>query len=169
MSDVVLKIRPAEPADAELIYNWENDTDVWLYGLSPAPVSRFAIEQYLLSTQADPVVDGQLRLIMEAGGASVGMIDLYDIDMRNRRAFIGIFVDSAARRKGFGAKALDMLCAYCRENLALHQLFAVVAADNEASFTLFQSAKFLGCSVLPQWLSAIGGKFKDAILFRKVL
>ncbi len=169
MADIELKLRPAEPDDAALIYDWENAAEQWLCGLSPAPASRFAIEQYLFSTQVDPVLGGQMRLVMEAAGKPVGLVDLYDIDMRNRRAFIGIFVENSARRKGFGRKALDLLCAYCRDNLSLHQLFAVVATDNEASFTLFQSAKFQGCSVLPQWLSAPGGKFKDAMLFRMVL
>ena len=44
-----IALRRAEPEDADLIFRWENDRDIWRVSGTHAPYSRFQIEQFLLS------------------------------------------------------------------------------------------------------------------------
>ena len=41
-------IRAAEPKDASLIYDWENDQEIWRVSETYMPYSFYQIEQFLL-------------------------------------------------------------------------------------------------------------------------
>ena len=82
---------------------------------------------------------------------AVGAVDITDYDPRNRRAQAGIVIDSDFRHRGIGRKALRMLAEYCRRNLGLYQLYAIVGNDNAPSIALFRSAGFTSVAQLPDW------------------
>ena len=89
----IVSLRVAEPNDADLIYRWENDMDIWRDSETRVPYSMRQIEQFLLNNN-DLVSENQLRLMIEnSNGDAVGCIDLYDYDEFNSRAGIGILVD----------------------------------------------------------------------------
>ena len=75
-------LRIAEPHDADNIYRWENDMEVWRDSETRVPLSLFQIERFLLSNN-DLESNKQLRLIIEDAynGVSVGCIDIYDYDV----------------------------------------------------------------------------------------
>ena len=43
-----LIIRAAEPQDAALIYQWENDQEIWRVSETYVPYSMYQIEEFLL-------------------------------------------------------------------------------------------------------------------------
>ena len=57
-------IRAAEPNDAKLIYNWENDQAIWRVSETYMPYSLFQIEQFLLNNN-DLFSVRQMRFIIE--------------------------------------------------------------------------------------------------------
>ena len=81
ISENNISLRIAEPEDAEVIYRWENDRSVWRVSETIAPVSRFQIEQFLLSN-TDLTASHQLRLMVELHpDGPIGCIDpLYTDD-----------------------------------------------------------------------------------------
>ena len=83
---------------------------------------------------------------------AAGAVDLTDYDSRSRRAQVGIVIDSDFRHRGIGRKALRLLAEYCRRNLGLYQLYAIVGNDNTASMALFRSAGFTSVALLPDWI-----------------
>ena len=47
MSNNQIALRPLEPTDLDTLYNWENDTALWMVSDTVAPYSRAALWQYL--------------------------------------------------------------------------------------------------------------------------
>ena len=52
IKDKTITLRCAEPDDAELIFRWENDRNIWRVSGTHVPYSRFQIEQFLLGNNA---------------------------------------------------------------------------------------------------------------------
>lgn len=80
-SDIV-RLRALEPEDVDILYKWENDTNVWKVSNTVAPFSRHILRQFIDSQKYDIFETRQLRLIIEEkeGSRAVGCIDLFDID-----------------------------------------------------------------------------------------
>jgi RimJ/RimL family protein N-acetyltransferase len=99
-------LRPLELTDLDLLYQWENDTSDWAASGTNIPFSRTFLIEYILSAQADIYQAGQMRLAIEcpATGKLAGAIDLFDFDAKNRRAAIGIIIDSGHRRLGIASR-----------------------------------------------------------------
>ena len=55
-------MRALEPADVDLLYEWENDGGSWHLSSTVAPFSRHLLEQYVLSAGQDIYTVKQLRL-----------------------------------------------------------------------------------------------------------
>ena len=75
--------------------------------------------------------------------AHVGNAWLWAIEPRHRKAELRIVVgEPAARGKGVGAEAIDILCHYGFEQLNLHRVYAYVLAINPAARRAFERAGF---------------------------
>lgn len=161
-------LRAPEPSDLDALYLWENDPTISRYGSAVAPYSRALLWAYINSYDADPYSAGQLRLMIEANGVTSGAIDLYNVDGKNCRAFVGIVIDKSQRGKGIGLRSLESLSKYCCSALGLHQLVAIVPSANVKSVELFRSAGYETTAHLPQWIR-MGKDFVDAELMTKLL
>lgn len=165
LCDDMLRLRALEPEDIDALYDWENLSDYWREGCTLAPYSRLNMHRYIEGYVADPFHTGELRLMAEltAEHLPVGLLDLYDVEVRHRRAFVGIIVSPVHQRKGYGTRSLRLMSQYCAAHLGLIQLLAVVPADNEASLALFRGAGYKPLVRLPSYLATPGG-FADALL-----
>lgn len=144
-------LRKIEPTDLPFLYQWENDAASWADGANHNPLSQQDLRDYITSTTGDIYRDGQLRLIIEYDGATVGCIDLFDLDPRNRRAAIGMYVSPEYRSKGVGREVLKQLEAYAFDFLKLRTLYAVIATTNEPCSALYRKAGYLSSSPLHAW------------------
>lgn len=166
MTNILL--RKIEPKDLPYLYQWENDAASWADGANHNPLSQQDLRDYIASTTGDIYRDGQLRLIIESlspkdglstlseavferSGLTIGCIDLFDLDPRNRRAALGMYIAPEYRGKGVGHEALRQLEAYAFDFLHLRCLYAVIATANEPCSALYRAAGYLPSSVLPAW------------------
>lgn len=154
----IIALRPAEPEDAEQIYQWENDRDVWRVSGTHTPYSRFQIEQFLLSNN-DLSSEKQLRLMIDLteSGTTIGCIDIYDYDAINSRAGLGILIDKAYRQQGFAKSALSLCINYLFKNLLLHQVHCSIDETNTESQNLFVSIGFELCGKRKDWIKVLNG------------
>lgn len=167
-----LKLRAVDLSDADLFYEWENEISLWESGNTMRPFSRYALENYVLTSQNEPLeVAKQMRLMLDLCCEDVtmtfGCIDVYDFDSRDSKAAVGIFVCESERRKGYARKALALLWDYVSRIYNLNQLYAYVASDNVQSRNLFSACGFENTACLKQWIQR-GGKFKDVELYQKI-
>lgn len=161
-------IRAIEPEDLDTLYEIENDMAIWDVGTTNVKYSRYALHNYIASTNNDIYMDRQVRLIIEnIDHESVGVIDLTDFDAKNSRAEIGIVIKKSHRNQGYATAAVLKALDYSHRVLHLHQLYAVVAKGNEPSRKLFLAMGFEGTLTLKDWLFD-GDKFLDALMLQHV-
>lgn len=165
----IIYLRAPEPEDLELLYKWENDTDVWKFGSAMSPYSKYILKQYIADAQTDIFQSKQLRfmIVLKQDQCTIGTIDLYDFDVINSRCGVGIYIDSAYRNKQHGANALSLLENYVFKFLNINQLYAIIPENNKASIQLFCSAEYSESGVLNQWISTENG-YEDAIIVQKL-
>lgn len=133
------------------LYQWENDAMAWQDGNNHNPLSQKDLRDYVSSSTGDIYKDGQLRLIIEAEGCMIGCADLFDLDPRNRRAAIGLYIAPEYRGKGYGAQALAELERYAFDFLRLRILYAMVRVSNLPSIKIYEHAHYQPSSILHGW------------------
>lgn len=164
----ICRLRALEPEDLELMYGWENDMQIWRVSGTVAPFSRHVLSRLIEEQQFDIYATRQMRLVIEHDGQAVGAVDLFEFDPHNRRAGVGIIVDSQHRAQGLGHDALKALEQYARQTLHLHQLWCSVTVDNEASLKLFRKVGYVECGLRREWILTSDGAL-DEILMQKIL
>lgn len=162
-------LRAPEPEDLDSFYAWENDTELWEYGATLSPYSRYAIKEYLAALTHNIYESNQLRFMVEhrASGKVAGMIDLYDFDPHHRRAGVGVLVDKSFRRRQVASQALHLLTEYAFSFLHIHQLFAHIPTANTHSMALFEKNGFTHSGTLKEWLYTPDG-YKDIYVMQKI-
>ena len=159
----MLRLRKIEPTDLPYLYQWENDARMWADSDTHNPLSQADLREYIASTTGDIYRDGQLRLMIEDEGVTMGCIDLFDFDARNRKAAIGMYVAPYARGRGVGKQAVALLLDYAFAYLQLRMLYAIIAVQNTACSHIYEAMGFVPSSVLKSWTLE-----DDAILWQKI-
>ncbi len=145
-------LRALEPQDVDFLYFLENDDALWHVSQTLRPFSRFELEQYVLRAEKDPHEARQVRFMIDLDqGETIGTIDLFDIDLHNKRAGVGIVIIKKYRNKGYALLALELLKKYCFKHLNLHQLFCNIEKDNTHSLALFKKAGFTIVGLKKDW------------------
>lgn len=158
-----IELRALEPEDLELLYKWENDTEIWNVSETLSPVSRFILKRYLENAHKDIFETKQLRLIIQLieEKLPVGTIDLFDFDHFHKRAAVGILIgEKGERRQGYAAEAMTILKRYCFEVLKIHQLYCSIQVDNNSSLELFKKCGFTITGTRKDW-NWNGDSFND--------
>lgn len=162
-------LRALEPEDLEFVYQIENDTSLWELSHTQTPYSKFLIKQYLKNAQQDIYEAKQLRLaICNNNDQTIGLIDVFDFDIKNKRAGIGILIQYKENRaKGFGKEALELLTHYCFSTLHVHQVYANIDENNVASLKLFEANGFKKIGLKKDW-SFNGKQYTNEFLLQRI-
>ena len=165
-----VSLRPLEPDDIDLLYQWENDMSVWEISNTKTPYSKHILAQYIKQSTKDIYETRQLRLIiMSESGLPVGAIDLFDFEPYHLRAGVGILIHNTENRlRGYASDALEAISSYALEVLGMKQLYANISADNTNSVNLFIKAGFQQAGLKKNWLKTSKG-WKDEYLYQKIL
>lgn len=165
-----IRFRALEPEDIDLLFEWENDTEIWEISNTNEPFSKYILAKYIKDSQRDIYESKQVRMIIETlDGKPVGAIDLFDFDPFHFRAGVGILIHSKNDRKlGYAADALELLAKYASEYLRLHQLYANITEDNVASVHLFKKVGFELVGIKKDWRRTLNS-WKNELLFQKIL
>lgn len=164
-----VRLRALEPEDIELLYEWENNTEVWEVSNTFEPISKYILAKYIKESQRDIYESRQLRMIIETrDGTAVGAVDLFEFDPFHFRAGVGILIhDEKDRKLGYATDALILLADYAENYLRLHQLYANITEDNLASIHLFTKVGFELCGTKKDWRRTHNG-WKSELIFQKI-
>ncbi len=165
-----IKLRPLEPEDVDILYQWENDSSIWEFSNTKAPFSKHLLRLYIENSFKDIYETKQLRLVIETNeGKLAGAIDLFDFEPYHQRAGVGILIHSKEdRNKGYASDALQALISYSINVIGVRQLYANITTDNTASIHLFTKAGFIEVGIKKGWLKTPYG-WKDEVLMQKIL
>lgn len=159
----VVRIRPIEDRDSEMVVRWRN--------------SGFVRRNFIY--QDDFTVEGQLRwmeqqvrpgnvvqFIVEEGPrpTPVGSVFIRDIDRRHRKGEFGIFIgEPASTGRGVGAAATALILDHAFDVLGLHRVFLRVLAGNGAAIRSYERSGFRHEGVLRGDV-LLNGEFQDVVL-----
>ena len=146
-----ITLRRLKLLDLDQLLLWENNLENSLFSDNPIFSTKEQIKEFLSSDQ-DLFLDRQIRFMIDNGGFSVGCIDLFEYDMVNTRAGVGVFIDEKFRNKGFATKALSILKSICIKDYFISNLYANILCTNEPSIKLFKSAGFTKNGVKENWI-----------------
>ena len=160
-----MKLRAVELDDVDLLYEWENDMELWEFGNTMRPFSKYALENYVLNSQNESLYSAkQMRLMIdvERNNAiyTLGCIDVYDYEAKDAKAGIGIFICENERQKGYAKKAM-------RNVYNIHQLYAFITEDNQKSIKLFEKSGYIFTSSLKDWVLT-NSKYKNVNVYQKI-
>ena len=164
-----INLRALEPEDLDFLYEIENNESIWEVSNTQTPYSKWVLKQYLENAHQDIFEAKQLRLVivLSATNEKIGLIDLFDFDAKNSRAGIGIIISENFRNQGIGKESLGLILNYAFTHLSLHQLFANITTNNEASLLLFSNFGFQKIGIKKDW-NKINGTFVDEVLFQLI-
>lgn len=148
-------LRALEPTDLDFLFQVENDESLWHLSNTVVPFSRFLLSKYLKNSHKDIFEIKQLRLVIckVSNHKTLGFIDLFDFDAKNKKVGVGIVIKSKKdRQKGYAFEVLTMLCNYAFTHLSLHQVYANILEDNTASIQLFEKAGFIKTGTKIDWV-----------------
>jgi diamine N-acetyltransferase len=168
LENAAIKLRAPEPQDLDALYWWENNSDFWHIGNTTSPYSRHALRCYIEELEHDIFSTGQLRFIIELKSEqkAIGTIDVFDFDAFHSRAGIGILIDRNYRSKGYADLALKLLLDYGFSFLKIHQFYAYIPGNNEASVKLFSANGFNLSGELKDWINA--EKYMNVLVYQKI-
>ncbi len=162
-----IHLRALEPEDLEVLYQWENDEDLWNLSNTHAPFSKYMLRKYLESASNDIFELKEIRFIIETTDNKnpVGTLDLFDFDPYNLRAGVGILIyEKENRKKGYASEALDICINYSFATLALKQIYCNISEDNEESLKLFIKKGFVITGRKIDWLKSDNGWLTEFLL-----
>ena len=167
----LVALRAMEPTDLELLYRWENDSDVWTISNTRTPFSKYVLKNFIETSSQDIYTAKQLRLMIneKSTGNTIGIIDLFDFDPFHLRVGVGILIGKEYRQKGYAKESLQLLKEYAFEVLQVQQIFCNIMEDNEVSLSLFAKEGFQVFGNKRKWIRTNDG-FKDELIlqcFRK--
>ena len=165
-----ISLRPLEPEDIDLLYQWENDMEIWEISNTKTPFSRYILAEYIKNSHKDIYETKQLRLIIQnEENCPVGAVDLFDFEPYHQRAGVGILIHKTEdRNQGYATDALNALFDYSLNVLGLKQLYANISEDNPQSIALFEKAGFIKSGTKISWLKTPDG-WKDELFFQKMV
>jgi RimJ/RimL family protein N-acetyltransferase len=88
---------------------------------------------------------------------------LWDIDLHNRYAHVGLILLPRVRGRGFGTEALELLSGYAFDVLGLHRLQLETLADNVAMTRSAQKAGYRQEATLRE-TAWVMGAFEDEVV-----
>lgn len=123
-------------------HRWANDAEVSRgMGLGwPEPMERTVAAYDERVRAADAV---WFTVIERATGMAAGLVWLYEIAARQRRAALGIMLGSeAARGRGLGTEAVRLTLAYAFDGLGLSNVMLTVYPHNARAIRAYEKAGF---------------------------
>ncbi len=151
-------------SDFDDLLSWENDLKNNQYTDLPVFYTPSQIEDFLNSDH-DLLLQNQIRYIIELNSSAVGCIDLYDYDVVNSRAGVGIYVDSNFRNKGIASKSLELLKSISMEKYLIYNLYADIMSGNKASIKIFEKANFINNGIKADWIRT-ESSFEDVLFYQ---
>ena len=144
-------LRRPKLLDLDKLLLWENNLDNSLFSDNPIFYTKEQIKEFLNSDQ-DIFLDRQIRFMIDNGDLSIGCVDLFEYDVVNSRAGVGIFIDEKFRNMGIATKALSQLKSICIKDYFISNLHVNILHTNKASIQLFERAGFTKNGVKENWI-----------------
>ena len=141
-----------------------NDTDLHrlVYPAIPFPSRPEDQEQWYESLDAKSREQYSFAIETRDSTEYIGCCTVYDIDLKNRLASVGLFIGKEHWRKGYGSDALRVILRFCFREINLNKVALKTYSFNTPAIQCFEKLGFKTEGVLRQELFR-DGQFHDTL------
>lgn len=164
----MIEIRTFEPADAEKIVSWINNS-LSFYQWSAGRFGEYPMTpQRLADYYADKdKSDGAMPFTAYDEQGIAGHFIIRFLDEEKKKARLGfIVVDSARRGQNLGGRMLALAEGYCRDVLKADNMSLGVFKNNPAAIRCYEKVGLTPCG---EYTAVVNGEEWEAILMEKKL
>jgi RimJ/RimL family protein N-acetyltransferase len=140
-------LRRPEREDYALIWHWCNDPELQRLTMHyPFSPNFDELEFHYNKTISDPLTE--CFVIHSFDNKAIGTIDLYNIDLRNRKSSLSIMIgENEYRDRGYGQDALKTIINFAFKELGLMRIETKVVEYNKKAIRSLENCGFLqeGC------------------------
>ena len=137
-SEALLKIRPANELDCQLLWEWVNEPEVRTSAFESKRVPWSAHVAWFRKKRVDPRCHAFIAT--DKLGQSVGQVR-FDVQ-NDGNSIIDVSIAHDKRQRGYGVSALRLACRELFRTTACQQVVAYIKTDNVASIQVFKKAEF---------------------------
>lgn len=164
-----VRLRAIERKDIDLLFDLENNVDLWKYSNRSQPYSRDLLQKYIANSHRDIFEIRQIKFTISIDkDVAVGFIDLFDFEPLHRRAGVGLVIREQDKSNGYGSGALELIGNYAKKHLQLHQLYAHIAEENKISIRLFEGQGYCYAGKKKDW-NFYEDRYHDEIIYQKLI
>lgn len=157
--DVVL--RAVNNSDADKLYEAINSPDTARFNAPYKPIHEVNHKEWLSNILNDKA---KVYFMIEHFGDAIGSIQLLDVNQTHRNAELAVRIfDDEMRGKGFGSRAIDLICKYSFNDLGLIRVWLRVFANNQRAINAYKKNGFAEEGVMKK-AAFINGKFLDVVV-----
>lgn len=158
----LIRLRAVEREDLAQIVGWRNSPLVYKTLFEQDPISLTQQDRWFdRLTQVD---DRRVFIIETREERPLGVIQLFDIDWRNRNADWGFYIGEVEyRMRGHAAEAEYLLLRYAFEHLNLHRVYCQTFAFNTKVLSMHRKFGFVDEGCLRQHIYR-NGKYEDVVI-----
>lgn len=155
-------LRPMTEEDTDRIVSWRNQPNVKNFFIYRADFTREG-HLYWLHEVVEKGDACQMIICDSVTDQPLGSVYIRDIDRVHHKGEYGIFIgEEAARGRGVGTEAAQLMIRYGFEKLGLHRIYLRVLADNERAIRSYEKAGFKKEGYLYQDV-CINGEYVDIV------
>lgn len=132
---------PLTEEDLELVRTWRNQAEIRNNMYTNHFISPEEHRAWYERISRDPQV--KYWLFSDDGVKKIGLVHLYDIDLRNKRAFWGLYVgNTEIRGKGIGSKVEFAILDYVFFKMALNKINCEALSFNKPAIQFYKKFGF---------------------------
>jgi len=136
-------LRSLKSEDLDFLYSIENNINYFQFSDQPKFYSKEVLKEYIKNSNVPISVYNQLRFVIEHNNHAVGLIDLFDYDVKTKSAGVGIIIKEEFQNLNYGSESLGLLISFAWDELDLLYLYANIKSNNIRSIKLFEKFGFI--------------------------
>lgn len=159
-------LRPWRDTDVDALVAACQDPEIGRWTAVPRPYRGTDARAYLLY-RYDAIHAGTaapFAIVAADDGRLLGSIALNQIDARQQRAEVGYWLAAEARGAGHATRAVQLICRWGFQTLALARIALLASTDNRASQRVAERSGFAREAVLRSYMRGSEGR-EDMVAF----
>ena len=136
-------LRSLKSEDLDFLCSIENNINYFQFSDQPKFYSKEVLKEYIKNSNVPISVYNQLRFVIEYNNHAVGLIDLFDYDVKTKSAGVGIIIKEEFQNLNYGSESLGLLISFAWDELDLLYLYANIKSNNIRSIKLFEKFGFI--------------------------
>ncbi len=160
-----ISLRPMRSADAARYAAWINDKEIADMLAFHRPITLESENEWLSAAlKAKPTEEINLGIWTNEPEELIGNLGLFDMDLRSRRATMGIFIGDAKNfDKGYGSEAIRLLLRYAFDTLNLNKVCLRHLATNERGRACYLKVGFKQAGLQKRHVFS-NGEYADVVI-----